>query len=134
MGHYRELAGSSRRQHVALGVLVTLVAVYSSLASGLTPNALAASYHCWLPPGGTCDAPVSEAGPDQVFRIFTRERAGCIRVIGYFGEPQSDWHCFPKESWGLGFTRPNPSGGYNRSSLKNNNNTYWSEFGALTYP
>ena len=86
-----------------------------------------AAYNCYLPPEGTCDSPISEAGQYTTFANYTQERAGCVRALGYYGESVSSWNC--AGSWSVAvLVKPNPDGGWMRSSLKNNNGFYWANY------
>lgn len=90
------------------------------VVAGQAPATANANYGCWLPPSGTCESPQNEAGQYNRFYITNYERAGCLRVLGYYGEPVSSWACYPKETVAF-FDKPNPNGGWMRSAMKNNN-------------
>jgi hypothetical protein len=86
-----------------------------------------AAYNCYLAPNGTCDSPQAEAGQYTTFANYTQDRAGCVRALGYYGEAVSSWNCAP--AWSVAvLVKPNPEGGWMRSSLKNNNGTYWANY------
>jgi hypothetical protein len=102
---------------VGLGLAVALL-----LLVGWAPATAQANYGCWLGPNATCESPQNQAGQYSRFIITNYERAGCVRALGYYGEPVSSWHCFPKETVAY-FDKPNPNGGWMRSALMNNNSS-----------
>ncbi|HEX5416872.1 MAG TPA: hypothetical protein VFZ25_14510 [Chloroflexota bacterium] len=117
----------------AIGSAAAMIAVYLTLSLTPVPSAGAAEFSCQLGPEASCEQPVWEAGPYGDFYIRTVERAGCNRVIGYYGDVQSAWHCYGKEALS-GFFRANPTCGPNREALKNNNGTYAAGFGGMDFP
>lgn len=120
-----------KRSRVLLASLVVLMAMFVTSATGAVSTA-SANYGCYLPPNGTCDSPQSQAGQYTVFGIFTYDRAGCVRALGYHGEPVTGWTCVAKQSQGS-FYLPNPNNGWMRSSLKNNNASAGASFGGYYY-
>jgi hypothetical protein len=115
---------------IVAGFMVSAAMLLAS-AAGAVPVA-SANYSCQLAPNSTCDSPISEAGYYTTFGIFTWERAGCVRVLGYYGEALSSWACVGKQSQGA-ISRPGAAPGYYRSSLKNNNMSFAGLFQGYYY-
>jgi hypothetical protein len=126
----------SRRLGWRLKSIVGGLAVSACLlvvSAGSAVPIASANYGCQLPPNGTCDSPINEAGYYKNFGIFTWDRAGCVRVIGYYGEPLTSWTCVGKQTQGSIY-RPGAEPGYYRSSLKNNNTSYSALFQGYYFP
>ena len=87
----------------------------------------------WLHPLGTagdhCEQETQYAAHYAGFTIHNQERAGCVRGLGYYGDPQTDWVCGPRESTAHVFI-PN-TGGFYRGAIRNNNTVqsgwFWGE-------
>jgi hypothetical protein len=109
-------------------VLAFLVAAV--LAVGLfsaTSSAQAGGFCAqWISGGGQCYQPQSETGHWAWFTVYTHERAGCVQVVGYYGEPYTSWVCASRESNATAY-RPNNNGGY-RGTIRNNNSNYGGYF------
>jgi hypothetical protein len=81
-----------------------------------------------LPPQGTCSLPVERATHLEVAAVFTYARAGCIRFIGYHGEPVSGWGCAGSNSF-KNIYHPYSTAFY-RAEIKNSNQSYSGQFSA----
>jgi hypothetical protein len=73
-------------------------------------------------PGDRCDQNQAYAAHYAGFRVFTKERAGCVRALGYYGEPVTSWVCAPRES--EAYVNLPDNKGFYRGSLRNNNTNY----------
>lgn len=124
---------SGRRAAFLLAAIAAAAAMSFALATGpvSTANA-AANQFCenyWLSPYGTpgdsCDGlqsqggfTTSSGGDIYFFGVQTHERAGCVRVIGYYGEAHGPWNCTGNNSNTVAYT---PQYGWYRGSIRNNN-------------
>lgn len=60
------------------------------------------------------------------FGVLNKARAGCVRVIGYYGEPVSGWQC--GAAWAGAEVAVADTGGFYRGSIRNNNQSYAASF------
>jgi len=131
---------TGKRGPALLAVLAMFTAM-AFLAAGTAPAAQADEFckNAYLQPygqyGDRCDMLVSQAGHFFEVGIQTSGRAGCVRIIGYYGEPVTNWQC--TSAWShTSILRAN-DGGYYRGSIRNNNSTYgayFSGFNGCCYP
>lgn len=77
--------------------------------------------------GDSCEQDTSAAKNYAYVQVTTFGRAGCVRGIGYYGEPHTNWVCGPRESYAIA-NLPNDGGLY-RGAIRNNNLTYGARFG-----
>src|SRR3982750_119122 len=126
-GNYR-----TAKRHPALLMAGALLVAMSMFAAGSAPAAKADEFckSVYLQPygqyGDRCDMPVSQAGHHFEIGIQTSGRAGCVRVIGYYGEAVTSWQCTGSYSHTSILLANN--GGYYRGSIRNNNLTYAAYF------
>ncbi len=126
------------RARVGLAAIAAVAAVLVTVSLMAAPTAQADSISTfcsgWRAPygqsGDRCDQSPAYAAPYVGFRVYTKERAGCVRGLGYYGEPVTSWVCAPRESEArVGV--PN-TGGFYRGSLRNNNTNYPGYFYGMT--
>ncbi len=124
---------SATKRGVALVVaLLSAMAMYVAMATGPVSTANAnhdySGTFCsgWLAPSGQCDMGVGHATHHEIGVVYTHSRAGCIRWIGYYGEPVSGWEC--AGPWSGKAIYHGYVDAMWRASIKNNNNSEWGEF------
>jgi hypothetical protein len=119
--------------------MASLVAILAALCineAAPEANADSLTHFCdgWRAPygqhGDRCDQAVAYAAHYAGFRVINRERAGCVRGLGYYGEPVTSWVCAPRES--EAFVSIPRTGGFYRGSLRNNNTNYAGWFYGMT--
>lgn len=82
-----------RRLYWMAGLAALLLIALASWAPAAGAQYSGTFCEGWRGPNGTCSLPVERATNIQVAQIITQERGGCIRFIGYYGEPVSSWEC-----------------------------------------
>ena len=130
-----------RRSGRRLGVILSGLAIgFVLLTAGGAPSTAKADSlfsfcnNVWLAPYGSpgygCDGETAWAAPYAELYVWTNERAGCVRAIGYYGEAITGWTCVPNNS--KGGTGLLPPGGTYRGSIRNNNVNYGGRFSGTT--
>jgi hypothetical protein len=76
--------------------------------------------------GDSCEGSTAYVAHYADVRVYTNERAGCVRGIGYYGEPHTSWVCAPRESFGD--VQLPKDGGWYRGAIRNNNTNYYGRF------
>jgi hypothetical protein len=134
------LATSATMSRKSKVVLLAFVLLIGGLWSISTPTAHADSLtsycnYVWLQPygqyGDRCDQSEQYAAPYAALRVVTHERAGCVRALGYYGEPRTSWVCVTKESVGV-VNLPREYGALYRGSIRNNNTINGGRFDGTT--
>ena len=119
----RQCATHTRGSTVKAALVVS-VALFLITAFGSAPQAQATTRgsFCtkWIAPNEVCYMPVSQANFHILVGVESYGWAGCVMVTGYYGEPISSWHCFPKEGYGGYIYVPNTFG-YYRAAIKSTN-------------
>jgi hypothetical protein len=106
-------------------VLATLVVLLGPTARA---NASSSGWFClsaWLQPygqsGDSCGQGIEYTNHMFGIAIVAGERAGCVRGLGYYGEPQTGWQCAAAgtNNW---IYFPN-DGRWTRGEIRNNNSS-----------
>jgi hypothetical protein len=119
-----------------LGLLAALAATVAlSIAAGPVSSASADPGPPWRfcdgvwlapygQPGDRCFMPTSMAGDHMTLSVITWQRAGCVALLGYYGEQLDSWTCGPATggtfaaTYYVAMSRPF---GYYRAAIRNNN-------------
>lgn len=126
--------GLNRKAVVLAAILVTFAAVIAWMA-GPTPSANATPTNTFctkvhLNPMAECDMGTGYAAPYAEIGVQNFERAGCVKVTGYYGDPVLGWSCYGSYSINYVVTPQNPNAWY-RGAIRSNNMSYAAYFSGL---
>jgi hypothetical protein len=122
-----------KRGLALLAALAMTVAMLFALSAPPSASAATGGFcqSSWLQPYGQCHMPHSLANNHHTLAVQTTQRAGCVALLGYYGEQLDSWVCTGANSVGYYYTPAWRPAGLYRGAIRNNNGTYASAYGGL---
>jgi hypothetical protein len=126
----------SWKRRALMAILLSVVSI--ALVQAASPSRAEAARVNWctnvylapLPSGNECHMPTNLAAYHMFIGVDTQERAGCVRILGYYGEPLSSWQCVGNYSSTQIYNSGAP--GFYRGAIRNNNLSNWGHFSGYT--